>query len=58
MLLLTGGDQDELVEAVLAANPAGTVVTVNAPGAVLMPWADLAPAILLSWLPGQEFGKQ
>jgi beta-glucosidase len=49
------GNQDELVRAVLAANPS-TVVVVNSGAPVLMPWADDAPAILLTWFPGQEFG--
>jgi beta-glucosidase len=49
------GNQDELVRAVLAANPR-TVVVVNSGAPVLMPWADDAPAILLTWFPGQEFG--
>jgi beta-glucosidase len=49
------GNQDELVRAVLAANPR-TVVVVNSGAPVLLPWADDAPAILLTWFPGQEFG--
>jgi beta-glucosidase len=49
------GDQNALVEAVLAANP-NTVVVVNAGAPVTMPWADKAKAILLEWLPGQEAG--
>lgn len=47
------GDQDALVAAVLDANPR-TIVVVNAGAPVLMPFADDAPAILLSWLGGQE----
>jgi beta-glucosidase len=49
------GDQDALVASVLEANPR-TVVVVNAGSPVLMPFADDAPAILLSWLGGQEMG--
>jgi beta-glucosidase len=49
------GNQDELVRAVLAANPR-TVVVVNSGAPVLMPWAEDAPAIVLTWFPGQEFG--
>jgi beta-glucosidase len=47
------GDQDALVEAVLAANP-DTVVVVNAASPVTMPWADRARAILVTWFGGQE----
>ncbi|WP_248963373.1 glycoside hydrolase family 3 C-terminal domain-containing protein [Sphaerisporangium perillae] len=49
------GDQDELVRAVAAVNPA-TVVVVNAGGPVDMPWREQVPAVLLSWFPGQEYG--
>jgi beta-glucosidase len=47
------GDQDALVAAVLAANPR-TIVVVNTGSPVLMPWVDRAPAIVQSWLGGQE----
>lgn len=50
------GNQDDLVKAIGAANP-NTIVSVNTPGAVLLPWADQIPAILISWMPGQEFGN-
>ncbi|PRX95484.1 glycoside hydrolase family 3 protein [Allonocardiopsis opalescens] len=49
------GRQDELVSAVLAANPR-TVVVVNAGGPVLMPWAQEVPALLWTWFGGQEYG--
>ncbi|MGW2280388.1 glycoside hydrolase family 3 C-terminal domain-containing protein [Streptomyces sp. NPDC001770] len=49
------GDQDELVRAVVAAQPR-TVVVVNSGGPVEMPWRDAAPAVLLTWFPGQEAG--
>ena len=49
------GRQDELVRRVVAANPR-TVVVVNAGAPVLLPWAEEAPAVLLAWFPGQEFG--
>ncbi len=49
------GRQDELVRAVLAVNP-NTVVVVNTGAPVDLPWLDEAPAVLLSWYPGQEFG--
>ena len=47
------GAQNALVEAVLAANPR-TVVVVNAGSPMNLPWADKAPAILISWLTGEE----
>ncbi|MCP2259219.1 beta-glucosidase [Streptoalloteichus tenebrarius] len=50
------GRQDDLVRRVLAANPR-TVVVVNTGGPVFLPWADQAPAVLLSWLGGQEYGN-
>jgi beta-glucosidase len=50
------GRQDELVAAVLAAQPR-TAVVVNAGAPVAMPWADAAPALLLSSYGGQEAGN-
>jgi beta-glucosidase len=50
------GRQDELVRRVVEANPR-TVVVVNAGAPVLLPWADLVPAVLLAWFPGQEAGN-
>ncbi|MGW0665120.1 beta-glucosidase [Streptodolium elevatio] len=47
------GRQDELVDAVCAANPR-TVVVVNAGAPVLMPWIDRPAAVLWAWFPGQE----
>ncbi|MDB4899966.1 MAG: glycoside hydrolase family 3 domain protein, partial [Gemmatimonadetes bacterium] len=47
--------QDELIDAVAAANPR-TVVVVNTGDPVLMPWAARANAILQMWYPGQEGG--
>jgi beta-glucosidase len=47
--------QDELVRRVVAANPR-TVVVVNSGGPVILPWLDEAPAVLLTWFPGQEMG--
>jgi len=47
------GRQRELVEAVVAANPA-TVVVVNAGSPVEMPWAERAGAVLVTWYPGEE----
>lgn len=48
-------DQDELVTAVVAANPR-TVVVVNTGSPVTMPWLDAVPAVLQLWFPGQELG--
>ena len=50
------GNQDELVEAVAAANP-HTVVVLKTGSAVLMPWVDKVPAILEAWYPGEEDGN-
>jgi len=49
------GTQDALVRAVLAANPR-TVVLLQSPGPVLMPWADDARAIVEAFYPGQQGG--
>ena len=49
------GRQDDLVRAVVAANPR-TVVLVNAGSPVLMPWRDQAAAVLVGYFGGQEFG--
>lgn len=50
------GRQDELVRRVAAARPE-TVVVVNAGSPVLLPWREEVAAVLLSWFPGQEFGR-
>lgn len=50
------GPQDELVRAVLKANPR-TVVILNAGSPVEMPWAEDVPAILEAYYPGQEGGN-
>ncbi len=49
------GRQDDLVRQVIAATPR-TVVVVNSGAPVLLPWAQDAPAVLLSWFGGQEYG--
>jgi beta-glucosidase len=54
-LSLPGG-QDDLVEAVLAANPR-TVVVLNTGSVVTMPWAERAPAVLQAWFGGQEMDR-
>ncbi len=47
------GDQNALVEAVLAANPRTVIVLSNGAPYVL-PWIDHAPAVLEAWLGGEE----
>jgi beta-glucosidase len=49
------GRQDELVQAVAAANP-NTIVLLQTGGPVLMPWLNDVPAALQAWFPGQEAG--
>jgi beta-glucosidase len=50
------GRQNELVSAVLAANPR-TAIVLQTGGPVEMPWVGDAPAILQAWYPGQECGN-
>ncbi|PRY77724.1 beta-glucosidase [Yoonia maritima] len=50
------GAQDELVAAVLAANP-NAVIVLQTGGPVEMPWVDQAKAVLQAWYPGQETGN-
>jgi beta-glucosidase len=50
------GEQDALIRAVAAVNPA-TVVVVNAGAPVSMDWADEVAAIAQLWYPGQEGGE-
>ena len=49
------GHQDELIEAVAAANP-NTIVVLNTGGPVLMPWVDKISGLIEAWYPGQEDG--
>ena len=53
--LTLAGNQDELIEAVAAANP-HTVVVLKTGSPVFMPWVDKVPAILEAWYPGEEDG--
>ena len=55
-LIALSGNQDALVEAVVAANPR-TVVVIKSGGPVLMPWNDKVPAIIEAWYPGEEDGN-
>jgi beta-glucosidase len=50
------GNQDQLVEAVTAANP-HTVVVLKSGSVELMPWVDKVPALLEAWYPGEEDGN-
>ena len=47
--------QDELIQAVAAANP-HTVVVINAGAPVAMPWLSQVAAVLDAWYPGQTSG--
>ena len=47
------GQQNDLVAAVLAANP-HTVVVLNTGGPVVLPWIDQAHALIEAFYPGQE----
>lgn len=49
------GDQDALINAVVAANPK-TIVVVASGGPVLMPWRTTVPSIVQSWYIGQAGG--
>ena len=50
------GDQDELIEAVAAANP-HTVVVLSTAGPVTMPWAGRVSGIIEMWYSGDVFGR-
>lgn len=50
------GRQDELVEAVLEANPR-TIVLVNSGAPVLMPWRERTAALAVTYFGGQEYGN-
>jgi beta-glucosidase len=49
------GDQDRLITEVARKNPR-TVIVLNTPGPVLMPWLDKVAAVLQVWYPGEQFG--
>jgi beta-glucosidase len=49
------GDQDRLITEVAHRNPR-TIVVLNTPGPVLMPWLDDVAAVLQVWYPGEQFG--
>lgn len=48
--------QNELV-ATIASTDKTTIVTISAPGAVLLPWKDDVDAIVIGFMPGQEYGN-
>jgi len=50
------GRQEELIDAVTAANP-NTVVVLQTGGPVEMPWLRRVRAVLQMWYPGQELGN-
>jgi beta-glucosidase len=50
------GNQNQLVEAMAAANPR-TVVILKTGGPVLMPWLSKVSAVLEVWYPGEEDGN-
>jgi beta-glucosidase len=53
--LALGGNQNELIRDVAAANP-HTVVVLETGGPVLMPWLRRVPAVLEAWYPGARGG--
>lgn len=53
--LSLGTALDTLVADVAAANPR-TLVVLDVPGAVAMPWLDQVRGVLVAWYPGQENG--
>jgi beta-glucosidase len=47
---------DSLISAVAAVN-ARTIVVLDVPGAVMMPWLDVVSGLVVAWYPGQENGN-
>jgi beta-glucosidase len=54
--LALGSTTDALISAVAAANPR-TVVVLDVPAPVMMPWVDVVGGLLAAWYPGQENGN-
>ena len=48
-----GGRQNELVKAILAANP-NTIVVLNNGAPLELPWVERVPALVEGWLAGEE----
>jgi beta-glucosidase len=53
--LMLPGTQDQLISAVVAANPRTIVATMGA-GPVVMPWLPAVRTIIHAWFPGEQFG--
>jgi beta-glucosidase len=53
--LMLPNDENELIEAVAAANP-HTIVVLNTGGPVVMPWLHDVKGVIEAWYPGQEDG--
>jgi beta-glucosidase len=49
--------QDELIEAMTAANKNTVVVVTSGGGVEMSKWIDRVPALMEAWFPGQEGGK-
>lgn len=49
-------DQNQLIDAVAAANP-NTIVVLNTGSAVTMPWVDKVKGVFEAWYPGQQSGN-
>jgi beta-glucosidase len=50
------GRTDSLIAAVAAVNPR-TVVVLDVPGAVMLPWLDAVSGLVVAWYPGEENGN-
>ena len=53
--LLLAGNTDDIIPAVAAANK-NTIVSIAVPGSIRTDWRDSVPAILLTFLPGEQTG--
>jgi beta-glucosidase len=51
------GLQDELIKAVVAAQPNTAVVLANGTPVLMDKWLDATPALVEAWYPGQEGGR-
>ena len=47
---------NDLILALYQSNP-HTIVAVNTPGSVLLPWSDMISTILICWMPGEQAGN-